>query len=316
MARIRSLKPEWLESEDLLECSDQARMLSAAVLLLADDWGNVKANPKLLGSKVWPWDGNDGWWKADAATKELEACGYLRRYGGGRYLHITGFFRHQKVDKIGRPRHPLPSFAIQGLPDRWSKALDGLDAESYEIADDSGTTREESARAREYSASVRRGLATEIGDRIIGDRKEEIGSDARGVASVEVGGAEEPPPPGGDPSLSISEVRSHFDQVYPNHTESQVDGTGQRDAIRRALRKGMTVQDICDAIDGSERDKWTQDRKRTGLQQILKSSKLAQFVEVGRELRSTGPPPEDMTDEELDAWITSDPYEEIDANGA
>ena len=53
--RIRTLKPEWLENESLGGCSDAARVLSAGLVLLADDFGNGRGAPGFLAGQVWPY---------------------------------------------------------------------------------------------------------------------------------------------------------------------------------------------------------------------------------------------------------------------
>ena len=52
--RIRSLKPEWLEDERMMRASLEARVLSVALILLADDYGNGRASAFLLAGRVFP----------------------------------------------------------------------------------------------------------------------------------------------------------------------------------------------------------------------------------------------------------------------
>jgi hypothetical protein len=42
--RIRTIKPEWLEDELLAAASDEARVLSVALILMADDYGRGRAS--------------------------------------------------------------------------------------------------------------------------------------------------------------------------------------------------------------------------------------------------------------------------------
>jgi hypothetical protein len=105
--RIRSLKPEWLDDEPLMACSDAARVLSAALLLLADDYGNGRASDLYLGSKVFPGKRLE---KIKSALKELTSIRYLQTYevDNQRYFSIRNFRKHQKIDKVGKPRVPAP----------------------------------------------------------------------------------------------------------------------------------------------------------------------------------------------------------------
>lgn len=112
MARIRTIKPEWLADEKLKGASDRARLLSVALILLADDYGNGDASELALAGQVWGAE-------ADAiraievlreALSELATLGYVHLYRvhGQRYYHLRGWERHQRVDKPGRPQVPGP----------------------------------------------------------------------------------------------------------------------------------------------------------------------------------------------------------------
>lgn len=106
--RIRTLKPEWLENESLGGCSDAARVLSAGLVLLADDFGNGRGAPGFLVGQVWPYhrDAVEARETLERASRELLAIGYVRFYrsGGQTYFHLPGWTRHQKVDKPSRTR--------------------------------------------------------------------------------------------------------------------------------------------------------------------------------------------------------------------
>jgi hypothetical protein len=41
--RIRSIKPEWLDDEKIAGASDEARVLSVALILMSDDYGRGRA---------------------------------------------------------------------------------------------------------------------------------------------------------------------------------------------------------------------------------------------------------------------------------
>ena len=105
--RIRTLKPEWLENESLGGCSDAARVLSAGLVLLADDFGNGRGAPGFLAGQVWPYrDPVEARETLERAARELLSTGYVRFYrsGGQTYFHLPGWARHQKVDKPSRTR--------------------------------------------------------------------------------------------------------------------------------------------------------------------------------------------------------------------
>jgi hypothetical protein len=106
--RIRSLKPEWLEDELLALASVEARLLSVALLLLADDYGNGRANAVLLTGRVFPGKLPE---VVEKALGELVSLRYLSLYevDGQRYFTIRNWSKHQKVDKPGKPRVPGPA---------------------------------------------------------------------------------------------------------------------------------------------------------------------------------------------------------------
>ncbi len=106
--RIRSVKPEWLEDERLAFSSPNARVLSIGLLLLADDYGNGRANPAWLRGQVFP--GHELVDDTRAALSELEKLRFVLLYesDGQSYFAIRNWDKHQKVDKPGKPRVPSP----------------------------------------------------------------------------------------------------------------------------------------------------------------------------------------------------------------
>jgi hypothetical protein len=111
--RIRSLKPEWLENQRLGSCSDAARLLSVALILLADDHGRGRAAVPYIAGQVWTYTlakVPETLARVSAALSELVATGYIQLYEveGQDYFEILGWSRHQRVDKPGKPRVPDP----------------------------------------------------------------------------------------------------------------------------------------------------------------------------------------------------------------
>lgn len=105
--RIRSLKPEWLEDEALLRLSSDARVVSVALLLLADDHGNGRGSDMYLGAQIFPGESLD---KIRESLASLSAVGFVRLYrlSNQTYFTIRNWAKHQKVDKPGKPRVPGP----------------------------------------------------------------------------------------------------------------------------------------------------------------------------------------------------------------
>lgn len=108
--RIRSIKPEWTESQSLGSCSDAARVLSVSLILLADDYGRGRAHAGYLAGQCWCYS-EGGAAKAEAALAELQSVGYVVVYevDGSLYYQLPRWREHQRVDKPGKPRVPEPS---------------------------------------------------------------------------------------------------------------------------------------------------------------------------------------------------------------
>lgn len=103
--RIRTIKPEWLDDEALVLASSDARTLSIALILLADDYGNGRANEAVLSGRVFPGKVPD---VLANALAELAKARFVVLYecDGQRYFSVRNWTKHQKVDKPGKPQVP------------------------------------------------------------------------------------------------------------------------------------------------------------------------------------------------------------------
>lgn len=104
MARIRTIKPEFPQSESMGRISRDARLLFIMLFTVVDDSGITRGNSRMLASLLFPYDEDvftliDGWFY------ELESEGCIVRYiaDGLTYLQICNWLNHQKIDK------PTPS---------------------------------------------------------------------------------------------------------------------------------------------------------------------------------------------------------------
>ncbi|WP_095148198.1 DnaT-like ssDNA-binding domain-containing protein [Pseudomonas sp. Irchel s3a18] len=109
MARIRTIKPEFWTSEQVMECSALARLLFIGIWNFCDDAGNHPLSPKSLKALVFPGDDITALQISDLLA-ELESNGLLSvySYSSKQYLHVNGW-HHQKIDK---PTIKHPSFVI------------------------------------------------------------------------------------------------------------------------------------------------------------------------------------------------------------
>jgi hypothetical protein len=126
--RIRTVKPEWLDDQRLAKASDAARVMSIALVLLADDYGNGRCDPDVMATRVYPLRemSLDGLLsisrKCHSALCELAEMRFAGLYelDGQTYFTIRNWSKHQKVN---HPSKPL----VPGPPDGfWDRPLEDL----------------------------------------------------------------------------------------------------------------------------------------------------------------------------------------------
>lgn len=107
MARIRSIKPEFPQSESMGRVSRDARLLFIQLWTQADDEGRLRGASRMLASLLFPYDDDapsliDGW------LDELDAqdCIRLYRIDGHTYVEIANWLEHQKIDKPSKSKFP------------------------------------------------------------------------------------------------------------------------------------------------------------------------------------------------------------------
>lgn len=126
MSRIRSIKPEFPQSETIGKLSRDARLLFIQLWTLADDEGRARASSRMLASLLFPYDDDaphliEGW------IAELEANGCVRRYDieGSTYLEVCNWLKHQKIDHPSKSKIPPFRECSRGLaPDLGPRTLD------------------------------------------------------------------------------------------------------------------------------------------------------------------------------------------------
>ena len=107
MPRIRTIKPEFPQSESMGRVSRDARLTFVQMWTLADDSGRLRGNSRMLASLLFPYD-DDAPKLIDEWIAELDGEGCLRRYtiGGDSYIEICNWLKHQKIDKPSPSRIP------------------------------------------------------------------------------------------------------------------------------------------------------------------------------------------------------------------
>lgn len=156
--RIRSIKPEILDDEVTANLDHLEWRLFVSTWLVADDYGNLRADPRqICGATLWAKETPETVAVALARLVELRLLTHYTVRGQS-YLNITGWPKHQKVDKPGKPRMPGPHDADdeprddsrESREDVESEADDSNSANAHEeFAKPSREPRDESRAARE-----------------------------------------------------------------------------------------------------------------------------------------------------------------------
>lgn len=120
MARIRSIKPEFWTSEQVVELSPTTRLLFIGMWNFCDDRGVHPASCKTLKMEVFPGD--------DFTVSEIEQmiaaiiqAGLVLEYqgfDGKMYWAVTGWEKHQKVEKPNFKHPEPPKFGDQSPTNR------------------------------------------------------------------------------------------------------------------------------------------------------------------------------------------------------
>lgn len=135
MSRIRSIKPEFWTSEQVMECSPLARLLFVGLWNFCDDNGVHPASCKTLKAEIFPADDITSQ-AVGALVAELIAQGLLAEFEheGKRYWFVTGW-HHQKIDRPSPAKYPLPPKQKRKIVDDSPNARRGLDEDSTNSRD-------------------------------------------------------------------------------------------------------------------------------------------------------------------------------------
>jgi hypothetical protein len=107
VARIRTIKPEFPQSESMGRVSREARLLFVMLWTLCDDSGRTRAASRMLASLLFPYDDDakdliDGW----LAELEREQCVVRYQAEGQSYLQVCKWLNHQKIDRPSQSKIP------------------------------------------------------------------------------------------------------------------------------------------------------------------------------------------------------------------
>jgi len=139
MARFRSIKPEFCTSSQVAECSTTARLLFVLLWMFCDDNGVHPASARQVKISVFP---GDDFTAAQILEwiDELIAVGLLAEFEAenAKFWYVTGWKRHQKIDRPQPGRYPLPP-----------EFVEHSESDQRPFDDDSSITRAERKKERE-----------------------------------------------------------------------------------------------------------------------------------------------------------------------
>ncbi len=218
MSRIRTIKPDFWTSEQVISCSPLARLIFIGLWNFCDDNGVHPASYVRLKAEVFPVDNlsND---EVKKLVSELICNDLLREYSVEEksYWIVTGWKKHQRIDKPTY-RHPLPLSDVKKIGDYSANG-------SRELCDYSTSNHR---IANEISTTEWKGME--------GSGKEE--------KKCEV----ETSPVSSFGSFDVKEIFSHW-QTVMNHPKAKIDKK-RANKIVQSLKLGYSLAELKEAIDG------------------------------------------------------------------
>lgn len=156
MARIRTIKPEFFQSEALASRSAHARLLAIALLQLVDSEGRMRWIPMQAHAHAFPFEPEIN---IEALITDLEEIGYFQRYevDGKWYAHVPGFTTHQRLsgkEAAMKSQHPAPPGEAHKKGRGKSRRFPGKPPDAQEQGTGNREREQETATTRPASPSA------------------------------------------------------------------------------------------------------------------------------------------------------------------
>ena len=323
MPRIRTVKPEFFEDEDLGMLSRDARLLFIATWGLADDEGLLRWTGAFLKAGAFMYDDDLGVPEVEQLMQELVDAEMILPYRGGKSQQrlgwIVNFRLHQKINRPSPGRLPPPSIqnrevlAAYCRRDRWTCGICSEAVEEDPVArglahkkqpsldhivprSQGGTDYPSNIRLAHQACNAGRGANPEyeVSDyvkrgvsgsvnRSVSDSPPEQGTGNREQGTPK-------PPEGADEE---AEVFAYWQERLekPDHRLTRE----RRRKIRARLREGYSVEDIKVAIDGIAASPFHRGANENGREHVdlelicRNGSKLEEYRDMGRKRRPKPP---------------------------
>lgn len=220
MSRIRTVKPEFWTSEQVIACSPIARLLFIGLWSFCDDNGVHPASYIRLKAEVFPAN-NFSTPEIKQWINELINNSLIREYivDAKAYWLVTGWKKHQRIDKPTY-RHPLPQSDLKKIEDNSTtirQDIDECSSMNTRLIDDNSST--------EWKGMDRIGREKEIG---------EVETSPSNVSESNL--------------LASTQELFNYWQTKMNHPHAKFDANRKR-KVAQAL-KLYSVEDLKKAIDG------------------------------------------------------------------
>lgn len=116
MSRIRSIKPDFWTSEQVMECSPMARLAFIGMWNFCDDYGVHPGSTKTLKAQVFPSDDLSAH-QISGLISELISQGLLREFQAqGKIWWLVTGWHHQKIDRPSKSKYPSPTETCDETP--------------------------------------------------------------------------------------------------------------------------------------------------------------------------------------------------------
>ena len=220
--RIRTIKPEFWDSDDVATLPLEDRLLFVGLWSYVDDDGVGRDEDHLIIASLFARDMYEHPRRTVARVSRglahLAEAGLIVRYevGGRAYLAVTGWARHQKVDRPKASRYPGPDQAD-------TRAATRDVPQDKAVREGSRQSREDVARSRETPASG----TGEQGNRGTGEQDVLENDDAN------------PTPVDNSPSPAATAKaapRDDVNRICNAMADSVAERTGRRPRITRAWK--------------------------------------------------------------------------------
>ncbi|MCR9206613.1 MAG: hypothetical protein NXI28_00175 [bacterium] len=221
MARIRTIKPEFWQNQELANCSEFARLLAISLLNHSDDEGYFPASVFLVRAACFPFE--DSTERVRGAIDELSSIGFVHvveASNGKEIGHVVNFLAHQRIDRPKKSTlaRPFNDAATE------TQAIPAPDS-------DSGTDRRSVVEASSNEQRLEQGT---------GNREVEQGMEGKGKAS-------------GDAATIDPALIDYCDWWNQLHDEglvkARVQSGSPSDAIQKAWKKIQKDKTVREALE-------------------------------------------------------------------